>query len=400
MARTHFFQEDRLTALRELSLRFTAEKVDHDLRGMVSAIERGAEWKPRERLLVAVSHSPHSQRLVRATKRLSFILDSPWVAAHIDNGVSLDEIETQMLDRNLSLARELGAEVITTQDPDIAAGIERLCRQKAVTQIIVGRHPPKYFLGLFERPSLVDRLVIDCKDIDVHVIRQEGVAGKYRKKTKIVRSPITFSSYIFVTCYVALLAYFNFLIEPYIGYKVVGFIFLLGILVQSLFFKIGPVIFGSILSGAIWDYFFIPPVGSFVVSSDEDMVLLVLYFFTAVVTGILANRARENKELLARRETSSLALYEIVREIAGNPSSKKIVHSVKSRLSTILQGRCDIFIKQPDNGLDIEKIFPADAKEKAAVLWVFEKIVKRPGGQQLLCPLQDTYTSRSSAVMR
>ena len=44
----NFFQEDHLTALREIVLRYTAEKFDKELRGMVSTIERVSGWRSRE----------------------------------------------------------------------------------------------------------------------------------------------------------------------------------------------------------------------------------------------------------------------------------------------------------------------------------------------------------------
>lgn len=131
IAAVNFFQEDRLTALREMSLRFTAEKVDHELHSMVSSIQQGKEWKISDKLLVAINHHPSSQQLIRTARRLAFGLDAPWVALHIDQGEDLDEDEKNMLNKNLTLARELGGEVITTADSNIAEGIQRIAQQKS-----------------------------------------------------------------------------------------------------------------------------------------------------------------------------------------------------------------------------------------------------------------------------
>ena len=394
IAIAHFFQEDRLTALREIALRFAATKVDHDLRGMVSTIGRMGIWRPRERLLVAISHSPHSKTLIRATRRLAFTLDAPWIAVHVDNGKELEEQEACSLSQNLELARELGAEIITTQESDIVSGIERIARQKAVTQIILGRPPPARFFGFERRFHLLDHLATECSDIDLHVIRQMPQAdATKRKKIRLTFGAIT--SYLYVIASIVLMTVISSFLVSYIGYKVVGFIFLLGILFLSLVFKKGPVILASILYGLIWDYFFIPPVKTFIISSDEDVFLLVLYVLTAVSTGILSDRERTQKEMLTKREETAEALYEIVREIASNPSSQKIVGSVTSRLSLILKGSCEVLLKPPGSQLQLDAANAYDAKEKATAKWVFENVKEAgwststlPMSQHLFIPLK------------
>jgi len=123
IAARNFFQEDRLTALREIALRFTAEKVDHDLHGMISAVERIEGWKPRERLMVAISQSPNSQKLLRTTRRRAFNLNCPWIALYVDIGTVLDDQDNAMLAKNLALAHQLGAEVVTVSDTSIGQAI-------------------------------------------------------------------------------------------------------------------------------------------------------------------------------------------------------------------------------------------------------------------------------------
>jgi two-component system sensor histidine kinase KdpD len=182
------------------------------------------------------------------------------------------------------------------------------------------------------------------------------------------------SSYFVVFCLVLLFTAVNKLIDPYVGYRVVGVLFLLGILLLSLFFRKGPVFFGAILYGLIWDYFFIPPVETLELGEKEDIVLLGLFLLTAIVTGILTDRARVRLEMLTKREASTQALYEIVRQIATSPSSKEIIQSIKTRLDGIFHGQVEFFIKRFNNGLEFNEKDDAilTPKEQAAALWVFE----------------------------
>ena len=82
--------------------------------------------------MVAVSHNPHAQKLIRTTRRLAFGLNAPWVAVHIDDGKVLTPEETVILAKNLNLARELGAEVVTISDPDMRKASSALLSSKGL----------------------------------------------------------------------------------------------------------------------------------------------------------------------------------------------------------------------------------------------------------------------------
>lgn len=373
LAAKNFFQEDRLTALREIVLRYTAEKVEHDLQGMVSSVERSDGWKLRERLLVAVSHSPHSQKLLRITRRLAFNLDAPWIALHVDTGKVLDKEDEEMLAKNLALARDLGAEVITTTGLDIAQAIQRIARQKSVTQIIIGRPPHSWLFNLFQGNTLMDHLARECSDIDLHVIRQTLFSKGYGKRFSWPKLSLEISPYLIVFACVMALSLLSWYGLSFIGYKVVGFVFLLGILFMSLFFRKGPIFFGSILYAFIWGFFFIPSQSDFGETSNEDLVLLAFYLLTAIFMGILTDRARKNKELLAKREKSIEVLYDIVREIADASSLKEAIMSVKDGLSSALDGRCEIILPDKNGNLMFDESLPLfnSDKERSAAQWVF-----------------------------
>lgn len=375
VAAENFFQIDRLTALREISLRFTAEKVDHDLHVMVSSAERSSSWKPRERLIVAVSHSPHSKKLIRTTRRLAYNLGAPWIALHVDDGGYLSEEDGAVLEANLALARDLGAEVVTTNDPDLIDGIERIARQKGATQIVIGRPPKPWFFGFLQAPTLLDRLAIRCRNLDIHVIRQDRLStNKYSHRHGLnVNLSFAWNSYLYAMIGVALLTGLNWLLLPVLGYKVSGFVFLLGILFLSLFVKKGPVIAASILYALIWGGLFIPDSDPHSFSSSEDKALLGLYILVAIVTGVLTDRGREHKELLARREAWTQALYEIVRHIASGATYDDILKSVEERLGSLLDGTFQIVVKGNAGELDVENSFLlTDEKERAAAIWVFD----------------------------
>lgn len=373
IAAKNFFQEDKLTALRQIVLRYAAEKVEHDLQEMVSTIERPEGWKLRERLLVAVSHSPHSQKLIRITRRLAFNLDAPWIAVNVDTGKALSKLDEETLAKNIALARDLGAEVITTTGPDIAQAIQRVARQKSVTQIIIGRPPHRWFLDRFQSNTIMDHLAKECADIDLHVIRQTIYKKSNGKRWRwpSLKDPI--SSYLLVTGWVILLSLLSWFSLSFIDYKVIGFVFLLGILALSLFFRKGPIFLASILYAIIWVTFFLPS-QDFGMASLDDIILLAFYLLTAVFTGILTDRSRIHKEMLEKREKSLEILYDIVRDISNASTLDEALFIVKNGLSSTLGGHCEIVRKELDKGLVFDDTvhFAKNEKEKAAALWVFQ----------------------------
>ena len=118
-AAENFFKDTHLTALRELALRFVAEHVDKRLRELRSVGSLKTVWRSGERLLVAVGPSPTSTQLVRWTRRMAASQGASWIAVSVESSTPLDADSQRRLEKNLSLARELGAEIVVTHDNDV-----------------------------------------------------------------------------------------------------------------------------------------------------------------------------------------------------------------------------------------------------------------------------------------
>lgn len=370
LAAQHFFQKDRLTALRELVLRYTAERVDHDLHDISLLQVGGKLLKPREKLLVAISHQPHSEKLIRTTRRLAWNLDAPWYALHVDTGQNLDENENNQLLKNLALARDLGGEVLSTYGPDISSGILRVARQKGATQIIVGRPKRRPFLDFFKGFSILEKLAKEGSDLDLHVIRQEHHLTHQKKKLHVYLPKKEIYSYIYVFFWVCFLTLFSHFASSLIGYKIVGVIFLLGILASSLFLRKGPILFGAILSAVIWDFFFVPPVEGFKIASYEDRAFFILFILTALVMGVLVDRARLQKELLAKKERYTRALYDVLQKIVSAQTVEDASSSITESLQSYFQGQFEFAAADPKEEFDPKiKGLVSDEKEKVALIW-------------------------------
>lgn len=373
LAIDHFFKIDRLTALREMALRFTAEKVDKDLQDLEGESGRFEHWKPRERLLVAVSEDISSQRLLRAGRRIAYNLSAPWLAVYIDQGSKLAPKDQELLENNLKLARELGAEVLTLSDESIVNGIERIAKQRGVSHIIVGRPAKEGIIERIFKTSLFDKLANKCPGIDVHVIRHEGIAVR----TKKLISPYfnfeaaPYLGAILVSLLLTMSVYFTL---PYIGEKVAAFFFFLGMLFLSLFVRKGPLFFASIITALFWTFLIIEPIDSFEINLNEDRLILILYFLTIVSAGILIDRMKTHQAMLEKRETTLQTLYDITRLLSEDNINESTLRLVEDRVGKVLKGECVLLLKEGyDHFKCIDKSsFQMDEKEKNAALWALE----------------------------
>jgi two-component system sensor histidine kinase KdpD len=85
----NLFQEAHLTALRELALRFVAERMDKRLRQNRATTSPKTVWHSGERLLVAVGHSLFSTQLVRWTRRMAAAQGATWMAVSVESSRQL-----------------------------------------------------------------------------------------------------------------------------------------------------------------------------------------------------------------------------------------------------------------------------------------------------------------------
>lgn len=371
VAAENFFQEEKLMALREIALRFTAEKVDHDLHGIL----HGKGWKTRERLMVLINALPSSEQLIRSARRLAFELDEPWIVAYVDTGVPLNDQEHTRLNRFFNLARDLGAEVVTKQDLDIVSALQNIIRQRDITRIVLGR-PAKNPFNLWSlfQGNFIDRLEKENKHVDIIVLRQDKLTNIYQRTLSTYQMSSPWSAYGLVLLFGMVMTGFSLALNPFIGYKSVGFIFLLGILILSFFVGRGPIFLAAALSAISWGLLFIPPAVAPIISDPEDITLVIIYFFVAAIMGAMTSRMREQDQFLKKQEETSEHLYEIERDIANATNLQYLRLNVCSRLENMFPGRFDILTKSPDNQLIIDSQIPLlkEEKERAAADWVFK----------------------------
>src|SRR5689334_17394210 len=172
----HYFSPGNLSALRELALRRTAERVDEQLLNHMQANAIAGPWAAGERVLVCVSEDPRAAGLVRYTKRLADRVHAPWTAIGIETrrSLQLTDEERDRLADTLRLAEALGGEALTIPSVErrIADDIVKFAQANNVTQIIIGKSTRSRLFEIL-RGSVVHDLVRRAGNITINVIAGE-----------------------------------------------------------------------------------------------------------------------------------------------------------------------------------------------------------------------------------
>ena len=318
VAADNFFRDTNLTALRELALRFVAERVDKRLRELRATTPLKTVWRSGERLLVAVGPSPSSTQLVRWTRRMAAAQGAAWVAVSVESTRPLDAGAQRRLEQNLALARELGAEVVVTHDDDVARALVRAALQNNATQIVVGKSGRPRWLDALTGGNLVDRLIRLSGPIDIYAVTAERAAEKpIAWLDWLPAEPSPAQEYGEVIGVLAALTLACWFIVPHSGYLAVGLVYLLAVIALSLRVGRGPVIAAGVISALTWNFLFIPPVFTFGISKFEDGVMFGTYFVVALIAGHLTARIRAQERHERMREERATALFHLTQALTA-----------------------------------------------------------------------------------
>lgn len=376
-ARDRFFRKGNLLALRELALRHTAESVDAQMRRYMASEGIHKTWAAGDRLLVCVAPSELSTRLIRATRRLSGALGTPWVALYVETPQHLNysEAERARIEANLRLAEQLGGETAVVEGSiHMADDILAFAQARNITKIILGKPSRPRWRELIQG-SLVDAIIRRSGAIDVYVITgdREGEAAKSRLRARIT-SPLR--NYLLSALMVGLTTALSGLLFRPTELADIAMIYLLGILVVATRFGRGPSALASLLSVAALDFFFIPPFLTFTVTDFRHVGTFAVMLLIGVVIGNLTERNRAQARLSRSREQRTQALYRLGQELARSAGSSALVGTAIQSVATQFQSQTAMLLPDANGRLipppEHQLAFPLNAQELGVAQWVFD----------------------------
>ncbi len=401
----HYFSPGNLTALRELALRRTAQRVDEQLLTHMKAHAIVGPWPAGDRVLVCVSEDPRSAALVRYTKRVSDRLRAPWTALYIETlrSQDLSVTERDRIADTLRLAERLGGVAATIPGRGrMADDVMDFAHSNNVTQIVIGKSGRTRWFELLNG-SVVHDLVRCSGNISVHVIAGDALNAESipRKtvRTKTAAKSAGVSGYVAAIGMTAAGVPAAELAQPYFGGQTVPLIFMMAVLGVAYLFGLGPSIFAALASMLCYNFFFIPPIYSFTIADPINVAALFFFLFTALLVSNLTARVRRQADLARNRAAITTALYGFSNTLARNATLDDLLLASASQIAASLAADAVILLPASDGQLQLASAFPPgvtiEDADLGAAKWCFDhgRSAGRgsdtlPGARRLFLPLR------------
>lgn len=380
LALNKFFRPGNINALRELSLRFTAYRVDKELNEYMQENDIPGPWPVGERVMVCVSSSPFSAQLIRAARRLARGLQAELLAVHIETPhmISLSEQERDRIFRNMRLAEELGAKTISVAGKDLTTEILGMTKEYNVTHLVVGKPLRSRMWEWLNGGAVVDKLIRYSGGVHIHVIQgRTEVKDEIKVKTVAVASGIFLWHYLAGLLMIVLVTLGNWWCRDFLEPMHFIMLYLLPVLLSAVWWGKGPSYVTAVGSVLLFDFFFISPIFTFNISDLPYMWSLPLFLLVSFIIGGQTEKLRLEAKLAGQREKTTRALYSFSREIAAVVDISVIVSIFAEQAWQTLEKSVAVFLPQKSDKLVLaaeagdEKI-GEDSSEEAVAIWAYE----------------------------
>jgi len=399
----HYFQLGNLTALRELALRQTAQRVDDQLLSHMRSHAIAGPWPAGERLLVCVSEASNIPALIRYARRAADRLHAPLTAIYVETArtARLTDAERDRIAEYLRLAERLGAATITIPGRKIADEIVAYARTNNITQIVIGKSDRPRWFEMFHG-SVVHDLVRKTGQISVHVISAEAIQDGPSKPQPARKPVIPFEPmpYLGSAAVVAVALGVGELIVNFIGPQSVSLVFLMAVLGSAIAWGLWPALFASMLSVLAFNFLFLPPLYTFTIADPENVVALFFFALVAVIVSNLTAATRAQVVSARARAKTTGELYAFSRKVAAIGTLDDLLWATVFQVSSMLKLNTVLLLPDEDaKGLNLASAYPPedslDEADMAAARWCWEHSQPTgrgsdtlPGGRWLFLPLR------------
>ncbi|MDQ7092961.1 sensor histidine kinase KdpD [Desulfosporosinus sp. PR] len=374
-----FFRPGNINALRELSMRFAAQRVDRQLESYMRVHGIAGPWPASERVMVCISSNPFGERLIRMGRRIAEGMKAELLVVYIETPSNSLKSEKQkdQLAKSLHLAQELNAEVISLSGHDVVEELLEVAQNRNVTQIIIGK-PGK--LKLQERffGSIVEKVLRQSQNISVHVIPGDGPKTKDDQEAKKIglRKANDLVPYLVPLAALSVITVIAWLGGSDLGLVNTAMLYLLPVLLSAGRYGKKAGVFTAIVSLITYDFFTIPPVLTFTIADLRYLISFAIMILIGYYLGNLSTRLRIQLINSRQRESQTAALYSLSREIAAVSNLDIVLASVVKKVADIIAGEVVILVPEANGQLALRASsnskIPFEENERAVATWVFE----------------------------
>lgn len=370
-----FFKKGNLLALRELSLKYTAKRVDIDLLSYREQEEISNIWPIESKFLVCISSSKVAEKLLLITHRMANDLKVEWYAVNVESPQQIrlgDKARTQLY-KNLHLAEELGAKVITLNGNLIADEIVKFAREKNITLIIAGLSHrsgiEEFFTG-----SVLNRLVKKSNPINVLVVGDEN--GKPPTTSQNIPYRVDYKPYFYSFTTIAVITTLVKIFAGFINPHDALVILFLPVIITGLLWSSSVNFFSSLFAIALVDFLFISPKFSFAANDLTYITSFIMFLSVSTIINFLSKFVRWRTKTARYRERFISALYNFGHEMMMAENLDDILNRVVKNISEAFE--TDVMILLPDKFGKLELVTKNNQElilndtEKAVAFWVYK----------------------------
>ncbi len=382
----NYFSPGNLTALRELALRRTAQRVDEQLLSHMRSHAIPGPWPAGERVLVCVDGRPDGASRVRYARRLADRLRAPWAALNVETARSanMSEQDKDRLAAHLRLAEQLGAEVTTIPGQNIAQDIVRHATANNFTHIVIGKPTRSRWRELIEG-SLTYELIRSAGNISVHVIAgAEGEAGTRGFKTAATGADrqVQLWPFALAAAYVAGALGVGVVLDQFLDVRNLALVFLMAVLISAVTAGLWPALFSSLLGALVFNFFFLEPRYTLTISEPESVLAFFFFLVVAVIASNLTARVQRQAVAARQRARTTEELYQFSRKLAGAGTLDDVLWATVFQIALMLKVRVVLLLPEDDT-IAVKAGYPPDDTladaDIAAARWAWEH--NRPAGR-------------------
>ncbi len=351
----NFFRKGNLLALRELSLRRTADRVDTQMRTYrVEHVARAPVWKTRDSLLVGVGPDRGDESVVRAAARLAAALDASWHAVYVETpGLArASPSRRRAILATLKLAQELGAQTATIGAPDPASALVDYARTHNLGRLVLGRVATRRSFLAQWRHGQAWRASALAPDLDVVLIGRES--SQEAPSPEPEPGEPTFALWRRYGGALALSAaatLISFPLQHWFERSNIVMLFLLAVVGAALAFGRGPAIVAAVVNVLAFDFFLVPPQFSFAVSDAQYVFTFIVMLIVGLVVGQLTATLGHQAHFASQGEERARRLFEMARELSAALAPEQVGEIGERYVAAASRGKAAVLMLEEDETL-------------------------------------------------
>ncbi|MEG1241813.1 MAG: sensor histidine kinase KdpD [Oscillospiraceae bacterium] len=379
----NFFSTENLTALREIALRRTADRVNR--MSERARLFQPADYFTEEHILVCLSSSPSNQKIIRTAARMAKAFSSSFTALFVEDSAfqNMSEENKKRLRGNIHLAQQLGATIETACGDDVAFQIAEFARLSGVSKIVLGRSSlrRKHF---WDKAPLTERLIEFAPTIDIYIIPDQQTASYSRQKSQKPHYKLSIADILKSLGILGLATLLGFLFYR-LGFSEANIItvYILGVLIIAVVTtnRLYSLV-SSVFSVLIFNFFFTVPRFSLQAYDKGYPLTFLVMFIAAFITGSLATQIKKQAKQSAKTANRTKILLETNLLLQEQKEADGIIEVTANQLVKLMK-KDIVFYKAENDSLLPPKTFTQAAEaqdvsaltsenEKAVANWVFK----------------------------